>query len=86
MRRSKAYLRQQRADMIAIATRGVANWSKEEKKWTRIANQLSDMFIGDAIPFNVDVVITDFRKWARDAGDNLRHHTKELRKWRAKKI
>ena len=88
MRRSKSYYRQQKRDMIRILTRSQSYWQAESARWHQMVDKLSAILVGcsDEQVGGAREVLGDFREWANEADAYVRHETRELKKWRAKRI
>lgn len=86
-RHSKAYLREQRRDMLRILERSQHFWQGESVRWHRMVDELSAIIAGHpGTRTKAHDVLETFRKWADEADACVKRDTRELRKWRAKRI
>jgi hypothetical protein len=85
-RHSKAYMREQRRDMIRILTRSSEYWQRESERWNRMVDELCAILAGHEHVQSARDVLESFRGWANEADTNLKRDLRELRKWRAKRV
>jgi type II secretory pathway component PulM len=86
-RHTKAYLREQRRDMIRILERLHAHWRAESARFHRMVDGLSAILAGRLSELrSAHDILDTFKKWAEEADACLRRDERELQKWRAKRI
>ena len=87
MPRSKSYYRQQRRVMMQIITRSQSFWQAEAARWHRMADELAAIIAEiPATRTKAHEVLESFQEWADAADAIVKRDTRELKKWRAKRV